>query len=169
MKYRTERHGLVFTALTNDGSHPAADEPATQLHVTRRSDGRRLECWEIQAGELPKDAVERYLRAKLGADTPEPAHCYACRTELEEVFPQGHGTSQHDNSLVVSFSGGYGMFIDPFGDDEPSAVICHDCAHALCEQIAWVRDLLDPENSHSHRSADIPTLRARGHRGHDIR
>lgn len=32
------------------------------------------------------------------------------------------------------------------------AVLCHECAHHLCETVPWIADLLTPHNSHSHRS-----------------
>ena len=32
------------------------------------------------------------------------------------------------------------------------AVICHECAHALCEQVGWIGKLLQPANSHAHRT-----------------
>ena len=31
------------------------------------------------------------------------------------------------------------------------AVLCHDCAHALCEAVPWIERLLNPHNSHTHR------------------
>ena len=33
------------------------------------------------------------------------------------------------------------------------AVICHECAHALCAQVPWLAKLLNPHGSHAHRTA----------------
>lgn len=97
--------------------------------------------------------------------------CYACGVGLE---PEFEGTTQEEalaheqwgNALVVILEGGYGMFIDPIpgGDEQPDAargllqcegaykvVICHACAHSLCENVPWMQRLVDPVNSHAHR------------------
>lgn len=37
------------------------------------------------------------------------------------------------------------------GTPDYEAVICHECAHDLCEKVPWIKTLLDPDNSHSHR------------------
>lgn len=33
------------------------------------------------------------------------------------------------------------------------AVICHDCAHALCAAVPWIEKLLNSHGSHSHKTA----------------
>ena len=33
------------------------------------------------------------------------------------------------------------------------AVICHECAHALFDAVPWLKRLIDPHNSHAHRTA----------------
>ena len=69
--------------------------------------------------------------------------CVACKKEL--LLPE-----DDDNALCISFQGGYGMFVDPM--NEPiEAWLCHECAHALCEQIPWIKEVVNPDNSHSHR------------------
>lgn len=73
--------------------------------------------------------------------------CYSCEADLRSDYDSPN--NEPDNALWVEFSGGYGQFIDPIGDDY-EVVICHDCAHALCDALAWVKDLLKPHNSHSH-------------------
>ena len=78
------------------------------------------------------------------------SNCYACDKLLSPVF-EGHGyDNQCDNALEVEFFGGYGMFVDPI-DDPYSAVICHECAHDLCDKIPWIKKLIDPHSSHSHK------------------
>jgi len=78
-------------------------------------------------------------------------HCTACGKELEPEFPGINPESeQYDNALEVKFDGGYGMFIDPI-DKEYRAIICHECAHELCERVPWIGMLIDPYCSHSHK------------------
>jgi len=78
-------------------------------------------------------------------------HCYSCNKELHELFP-GHITNyQFDNALWIEFHGGYGMFIDPMFDEVPRALLCHECAHELCDKIPWIGNLIRPEESHTHR------------------
>jgi hypothetical protein len=101
--------------------------------------------------------------------TAEPlSRCYACGAglEAESVATEQEALKheQWDDALVVSLEGGYGMFIDPIGEDraEPSpsqgvlkgsyrVVICHDCAHQLCEKVPWLNRLIKPLDSHAHR------------------
>jgi hypothetical protein len=33
------------------------------------------------------------------------------------------------------------------------AVLCHECAHKLCDENPWLTKLLTPHNSHSHKTA----------------
>jgi hypothetical protein len=76
------------------------------------------------------------------------AECHICKGELEPVFTDG--LHQFENALEIIFGGGYGMFIDTMGDD-PRVMICHDCAHTLCDSVPWIAQLLDPDNSHTHK------------------
>lgn len=83
--------------------------------------------------------------------------CYACEVELE---PEGGLKTdyQFDNALWVGFHGGYGMFIDPLQTSkvlkaQEEAVICHECAHKLCDEVPWIGKLLDPHSSHSHKDS----------------
>jgi len=32
-------------------------------------------------------------------------------------------------------------------------VICHDCAHEMCEKLPWMKRLINPHKSHSHKTA----------------
>lgn len=34
---------------------------------------------------------------------------------------------------------------------EHKVVICHDCAHEMCEKLPWMKRLIKPHSSHSHR------------------
>lgn len=102
----------------------------------------------------------------------QAAHCHVCREALRPVFPQGEdaeagaadceaiANEQWDNALVITFEGGYSMFIDPIEPDQPDPstgllgnykiVICHDCAHQLCSQNPWLEALIQPLYSHAH-------------------
>lgn len=72
---------------------------------------------------------------------------------------------QYDNVLEVTFHGGYGMFIDPFGEPDPHALLCHACAHRLCDTFPWAARLLRPDTSHSHQDRYLDALHAAGHPG----
>jgi hypothetical protein len=39
------------------------------------------------------------------------------------------------------------------GQPDYEVVICHDCAHELCEKMPWIERLLNAHNSHAHRTA----------------
>ena len=80
-------------------------------------------------------------------------HCTACGKELEPVFDGPDfdpASEQWENALEVKFNGSYGMFVDPIEED-CRAIICHGCAHDLCDKIPWIGKLIDPGRSHSHR------------------
>ncbi len=97
--------------------------------------------------------------------------CAGCGTEMVgDLMPDGRGSRyQFDNALWIGFHGGYGMFIDPFGSTPvlsagQEAVVCHGCAHELCDAVGWIARLLDPARSHSHRAGQDWT----GHVGWDL-
>lgn len=35
------------------------------------------------------------------------------------------------------------------------AMLCHECAHAACEALPWMKKLLNPHGSHSHRTSYV--------------
>lgn len=85
--------------------------------------------------------------------------CVNCETGLEPVMEFDGETTlyQFHNALWLGFFGGYGMFTDNFDNTtevlsgaDYEAVLCHDCAHALCEQNPWMEKLLNPKQGHSH-------------------
>ena len=78
--------------------------------------------------------------------------CANCGSELQPVFDGQKYPRQCDNALEIEFSGGYGMFIDPIGESRKIALLCHDCAHALCNQYPWMAELVDPYHGHMHGS-----------------
>ncbi len=112
--------------------------------------------------------------------------CDACgEFKMSSVTGDGDSTTDHlDNALVIAFDGGYGMFIDPIPHDEhfegvkPGAeggytmeqwreaavkaradyevIICHECAHDLCDKVPWINKLLEPKSSHAHRAGSVP-------------
>lgn len=88
-------------------------------------------------------------------------NCYACNKALEPVMEdQGDEAHQWDSALIIDFEGGYGMFTDPMGAPPAEydkgilpagkVVVCHDCAHEMCDALPWVKKLIDPWASHSH-------------------
>ncbi len=50
------------------------------------------------------------------------------------------------------------------GQPAYEAVICHDCAHDLCEKVPWIKQLINPHDSHSHSHQ----LDWTGHSGWDL-
>lgn len=89
--------------------------------------------------------------------------CTQCKQVLETVVPNDTTEYQYDNALWIGFYGGYGMFVEspeyahyppqktvlPHATHE--AVLCHDCAYELCEMLPWLKEMIDPENSHTHK------------------
>lgn len=95
--------------------------------------------------------------------------CFNCDKELvpESItrFDENEEDYQFDNVLWIGFFGGYRMFVessDYVEYDEKnvlkengasySVVICHECAHDLCEKFPKLGKLIEPYNSHSHNS-----------------
>lgn len=73
-----------------------------------------------------------------------------CKKCGKEIPKQPHAPGPYwytDNGLHLTFDGGYGEFIDaPFADDrEAKYILCHECAHDLCD---WLG--VDPRNWHTH-------------------
>lgn len=141
-----------------------------RFSVTRQADNRRLHSQTVQApvGDAATLArlAERWIRDQVGAN-PEPATlCSACDTELTPVgdAPTDY---QFDNALWLKASGGYAMFVDDI-DAGHSIVLCHDCAHQLCDSSAVMRAMLQPWSSHGHDFSEIEELIAAGHRGWDV-
>lgn len=78
-------------------------------------------------------------------------NCVACGKNLINVFENVDQYEQYNNALWVEFTGGYGEFVDVLVTPNPyQAVICHECAHDLCDKIPWIGKLIDPHNSHTH-------------------
>lgn len=113
----------------------------------------------------------------IGNFEPEPTLCYAC----DKPLPSDDDTDyQFDNALWIELHGGYGMFVDegvgnrtgPYGLKGPRGeyvvVICHECAHELCETVPFFAKLIQPHRSHAHRTDTIPALLAAGHQGWDL-
>jgi hypothetical protein len=87
------------------------------------------------------------------------AKCLSCETELIPVDGSEGTTYHYNNALWIGFHGAYSMFVDDIDSETQElqgaaheAVICHDCAHALCENIPWINKLLKPLLSHAHTS-----------------
>jgi hypothetical protein len=88
--------------------------------------------------------------------------CASCGKTLASVFDDDANENdfQQSDALWIGFFGGYGMFIeepdhdrkatDHINDASYEAVICHDCAHKLCNENQWIAGMLHPERSHAH-------------------
>jgi hypothetical protein len=137
--------------------------------VERISDGHILDSWPYRAESVTgiDQLMSDWIDERIGVHEPATIHCSACGCRLASVGRQDT-EYQFDNAIWISFSGGYGMFVDPLGKEDPKGVLCHDCAHRLCEQNPWVNALLRPFVSHSHPSAQTAALIAAGHQGWDL-
>jgi hypothetical protein len=83
--------------------------------------------------------------------------CNTCSAELIPVF-EGIGveeTNQFDNALVLHTSGGYGMFIDNMDEEDPTFVLCHECAHLFCAIFDPEKKLIDSTVSHGHGESPV--------------
>ena len=85
--------------------------------------------------------------------------CSTCGKELAPVFEgdcEAHVTQQFDNTLILRVEGGYGMFTDYFGEEEPPPfLLCHTCAHHFCRIFDPKKKLIDPFLSHSHKEGSV--------------
>lgn len=73
--------------------------------------------------------------------------CKKCGKEIPWQPPHAGRYRNTDNGLHLTFDGGYGEFIDaPFvNDQEVKYILCHECAHDLCD---WLG--VDAHNWHTH-------------------
>jgi hypothetical protein len=78
--------------------------------------------------------------------------CDNCNAPL--LRHERDGGTQYDNALIITVSGGYGMFVEVpmMGGPDENLIICHDCAHRLCFMFPAFNDLIDPARSHTHRT-----------------
>lgn len=92
--------------------------------------------------------IHRRISGETG-ERYEQVHCDECDCELEPVFAehaldeQGHWRYlQPDEGLLITFGGGYGMFIDPMLEPEPCLILCGPCATALARSHKAIGRLL---------------------------
>lgn len=92
--------------------------------------------------------------------------CKSCLNEVSTITGQ---ETTYDNALIIEFHGGYGMFFDDIDDPdhiEHTVILCHDCAHDLCDKIPFIKNMLNPRTSHSHT---LEFIKANpDHKGYDI-
>ena len=84
--------------------------------------------------------------------------CTKCK---KQIPLNDHG--EMDLELQVSLGGGYGSFNDNILDGPEELVLCHECAHALCDFLG-----INPHDWHSHPIEYHPRLLAEGHTGWDL-
>jgi hypothetical protein len=51
---------------------------------------------------------------------------------------------QPDEGLAIEVSGGYAMFIDLVFSEQPSILLCRDCAIRACELLPWLKAAITP-------------------------
>lgn len=155
VKVHDERE--VFEAACRHIPRRESDQESTDRWIVtfyRISDGHQLgQRWLTR---MPTEdelgmVLEEWIYEKAGSQPAAKVYCgTGCGNEL---VPEANMDTEYqfDNALHIQFNGGYGMFIDPMFDKPPSTFICHECAHALCDALPWICELLNPHSSHSHK------------------
>lgn len=142
------------------------------VNVTRIADGHLVDHLRVQAapgdGAGMAELADEWVTRRVGGIAPDGVTCSNCETVLRSAT-SSDTTRQYDNALWITFGGGYDMFIDYLTPEEqPEVVLCHACAHALCATVGWIGALLNPHESHAHRSDEIDSLLRAGHTGWDL-
>lgn len=109
----------------------------------------------LKSGDHTEEELQVYFLNYISGCIPgdRDVNCYACHALLRPDHANYGEDFQLENALWVEFKGAYGMFTESRGYGGPDpAVICHECAHDLCDKIPWALQLLNPHNSHSHRT-----------------
>jgi hypothetical protein len=77
--------------------------------------------------------------------------CVDCRGPIPD---------DENNALFLEMQGGYALFVESdqfmsqyFRDNNP-LVLCHDCAHKLCDMLPWLNNIIEPQTSHTHRPGE---------------
>ncbi len=55
-------------------------------------------------------------------------------------------TLQLEGALVLRFSGGYGMYFDPIGEEPEPVLLCKQCADALFAQFPFLKTAITGGN-----------------------
>ena len=107
---------------------------------------------------LPINTDERWLRASDERDE------YGMFCDFICEGPNGDRIASRDWTRAHA-AAGYKLVDDPNyepkfreermlpGQPDYEAVLCHECAHAACDALPWLHKLINPHNSHAHRSA----------------
>jgi hypothetical protein len=184
LTYEYENIRFTCTRMGNRVDHYVVNAHRISDGKALRPTGRKKNGVEqaiFQSDEPPtQEFFEQVCHYKmleaLGNYEPEPTLCYSCDKALTSDDDTDY---QFDNALWIQLHGGYGMFVDEVGNDlgpyefkgprgEYVVVICHECAHELCEKVPFFARLINPERSHAHRVTEIPRLIAEGHQGWDL-
>jgi hypothetical protein len=64
--------------------------------------------------------------------TIHSGECDLCGHRMTPVFPNEKYNVQYEGSLVVSFDGGYGMYVDNY--EHAMVLICKECADKFLEK-----------------------------------
>lgn len=142
----SSRHDEKPWVDASEDEQAEARQWAEEILIATRVTPNRTSLLTSSEGGTPMELMRR-----LGPT------CDACGKTLDKVFD---GTPpevlQYDNALHIRLDGGYGEFIDNIeplnsGGDRYYSIICHECAHDLCERVPWIATMIDPARSHTHR------------------
>lgn len=141
------------------------------INIKRISDDHFVDQFGVERGPTNNyewnEIIEAWRDRKSGVVAPEPTLCASCKRELPSDTDTDY---QFDGALWIEFHGGYGMFIDNIDRKPPTLVICHACAHGLCEEYPWIDAVVRAHDGHSHSSRidTVDKLLLNGHRGWDL-
>ncbi len=72
--------------------------------------------------------------------------CDNCDKKLKQVFASEKESLQYEFALVIKFSGGYGMYIDPMMNEKHLGIFCKDCATKLIDAFPGMEKIINNEN-----------------------
>lgn len=151
---RVAEYGWVFTL-------EAVSPAGYQLDVINESTEAVLFSYSVSEEEESSEEMLRQFALnwieQKGSPYRIPGRCHACDAVLEGVFEGTAVHNQYREALEITFSGGYGEFVDLTGVSYP-VVICESCANALCDTVPWIRTLLREPPDLDHDSLARCTL-----------
>lgn len=128
--------------------------PAFVFHNRIRAYQMAVLEWEHGGKVGPRPTIEFPEAEEDDAKLPRmkwpetPNYCFRCNKDMRESTVRNREPApwgdELDNECTITFSGGYGSFIDSF-DKWPTLTICHECGHQLAE---WLG--VDCRNYHTH-------------------
>lgn len=84
----------------------------------------------------------------IEVEVTDKLFCDNCKQEIPLMFPDpSEKTMQGQDALHIHLSGGFGMFIDNLGYEDPDFLFCKSCAEKLLKVFACFKWERDPDAS----------------------